>query len=187
MSLPEFDVFKAADTEFQTAVLETLFEKSNSLINLTLKDERFMNTVENSYFEFIEGVRGKLVQLCEAQGQQAPSEESRRSDLSDIIAAHPKLGEPKQGLSVHSQNEQRNLGSGDTLEVQQALKHLNEVYEQRYPGLRFVVFVNGRSRPEIIRVMEERVNSGNSWLEEAGLACNEMCDIANDRVRKYVQ
>lgn len=186
MSLPDFNTFKAADTDFQTAVLETLFEKSNALIKLTLEDEQFMNAVGNSYSEFIEKVRERLVQLCENQGQQE-SEESRRSELSDIIAAHPKLGEPKQGLSVHSQNEQRNLGNGDTLEVQQALKHLNEVYEQHYPGLRFVVFVNGRSRPEIIRVMEGRINSGNSWLEEAGLACNEMCDIANDRVLKYVQ
>ena len=152
--------------------------------SLTLKDDAFMQNPGSSYEEFVEKTREYLMQACQAAEQQDSQAKELRANLSNIIAAHPKLGEPKRGLSAHSLKEQRNLANADPVEIQEALKRLNKEYEQKYPGLRFVVFVNGRSRPEIIKVIEQRLVSGNSWIEEARLACNEMCDIAIDRIRK---
>lgn len=42
---------------------------------------------------------------------------------------------------------------------------LNEEYEKKFPGLRFVVFVNGRGRGEIMEIMRERIARG-SWEGE---------------------
>ena len=38
-------------------------------------------------------------------------------------------------------------------EVVAELARLNEAYEAKFPGLRFVVFVNGRGRGEIMAIM----------------------------------
>lgn len=42
------------------------------------------------------------------------------------------------------------------------LKHLNLLYETRFTGLRFVVFVDGRTRAEIVPVMEAKLAIGPS-------------------------
>ena len=42
-------------------------------------------------------------------------------------------------------------------EVVAELARLNEAYEAKFPGLRFVVFVNGRGRGEIMGIMNERI------------------------------
>jgi len=39
-------------------------------------------------------------------------------------------------------------------EVLARLAHLNACYEAKYPGLRYIIFVNGRSRQEVAREME---------------------------------
>ena len=63
------------------------------------------------------------------------------------------------------------------------MRRLNEEYEQRFPGLRYVVFVDGRSREEVMRDMRGRIERGD-WDSEVGLAGKAMCDIAVDRARK---
>ncbi|SCV99838.1 LAFE_0B03620g1_1 [Lachancea fermentati] len=184
MCLPKFTEFLDSSIDEQTKVLGTLFEHSDSLIWFTLKNKSFMTRHWAGYISFIESIRQRLLELCDDTEREGIS--SRGVDhLANIIAAHPKLGEPKQQLSLHSLDEQKNLTNDDTPEVQQALSALNREYENIYEGLRFVVFVNGRSRPEIIDVMKRRINSGNTWYDEARLAIREMCDIAEDRARKY--
>ncbi|SCU81212.1 LAME_0B06040g1_1 [Lachancea meyersii CBS 8951] len=178
MSLLNFEAFRNGNFETQSQQLEYLFERSKSLEIFTIGDPLFVKDLGSSYDEFVEKVRARLIKLCRTTGCDA------EKHLSDVIAAHPRLGQTKKVLSAHSALEQRNLGSSDSKETQEILQRLNEQYEAVYLGLRFVVFVNGRSRPEIIRVMQSRINSGNSWLQEAQLACNEMCDIALDRIKK---
>ena len=97
------------------------------------------------------------------------------------------MGAAKQNLSIHSLNEQANLAkeNENTSEMEGRLKELNARYESVYGGLRFVVFVNGRSRQDIIEIMQARINSSNSWFKECEIALNEMCDIALDRSNKY--
>jgi 2-oxo-4-hydroxy-4-carboxy--5-ureidoimidazoline (OHCU) decarboxylase len=77
---------------------------------------------------------------------------------AQFIAAHPRIGE-RRGLSALSAREQ---GAG-TLEesVLDRLAQLNACYERRYPGLRYVTFVNGRSRAAVAEEMEACLGIGH--------------------------
>ena len=57
-------------------------------------------------------------------------------------------------------------------EVLAQLVHLNAVYERRYPGLRYITFVNGRTSAEIrdemqrvLRVVEDAEGGGDGEIE----------------------
>lgn len=184
MVLPSFTEFKALSLEEQIQIFDVLFEHTDSLIDLTLaKESESINILQlSSYKELIELVRTKLLTLITDDDQY-------KSELSNIIAAHPKLGVPKEvqgALSELSKLEQKNLNvtKSNTAEIKEALIRLNEKYENKYKGLRFVCFVNGRDRQEIINEMEEILKSNNTWNQEASRAINAMCDIALDRVEK---
>ena len=73
-----------------------------------------------------------------------------------FIAGHPRIGESDK-LSILSTKEQ-GLGAHrvnpTSPEVLGRLTHLNQCYETMYPGLRYITFVNGRSRAEILEEME---------------------------------
>lgn len=188
MLLPSYDKFiNCGNFSEQAAVLEDLFEPSYSILKFTLRDEDFMLKARReagNYQEFIELIRSKLLDISHNTEKAGPS--SRDVDhLADIVSAHPRLGEPVRMLSAHSEAEQRNLrNSNEPSEIREKLAELNGEYEGVYPGLRFVVFVNGRTRSEIIKVMQERIASGNSWFEEVDIAINELCSIALDRAKK---
>jgi 2-oxo-4-hydroxy-4-carboxy--5-ureidoimidazoline (OHCU) decarboxylase len=99
--------------------------------------------------------------------------------LLDILSAHPRLG-AKKVESEQSQAEQKSLGN----EHERAeLQRLNEEYEKTFPGLRYVVFVNGRSREVVMKDMKRRIETGNRE-DEIVNAIQAMCDIAVDRERK---
>ena len=53
-------------------------------------------------------------------------------------------------------------------EVVAELARLNEAYEAKFPGLRFVVFVNGRGRGEIMAIMRERIERSDWEAERDG-------------------
>jgi len=65
------------------------------------------------------------------------------------------------------------------------LKALNEEYERTFPGLRYVVFVNGRSRSVIFEDMRRRIARGDI-VEERVEGIKAMCDIAIDRAGKLI-
>ncbi|KAK9766446.1 hypothetical protein K7432_004469 [Basidiobolus ranarum] len=110
-------------------------------------------------------------------------------DLSEedrilVVNAHPRIGAPPQGLSAHSIKEQ-GYDKKPTPEEEQVngrLGELNEEYEKKY-GFKFVVFVNGRPRKEIIPVLEKRLQVGTKE-SELKLGLSEMLIIARDRLRK---
>lgn len=184
--LPKFEEFKGLPYDEQAKVLTTLFEHSDSLLWFTLSNRDFMTGSWKNYSEFVEAIRDRMMKLCKDTEREGIS--SRGVDhLANIVAAHPRLGESKAKLSIHSLAEQTNLSGSekDTADIVNRLEELNTAYEAKYEGLRFVVFVNGRSRPEIIKLMESRICSNNSWFKECEIATNEMCDIAHDRVNKY--
>ena len=64
------------------------------------------------------------------------------TDQVAALATHPRIGEPSE--------EQR----GAEPEVLEELARLNEEYERRF-GFEFVVFVNGRTRGELVPVLRE--------------------------------
>jgi 2-oxo-4-hydroxy-4-carboxy--5-ureidoimidazoline (OHCU) decarboxylase len=87
----------------------------------------------------------------------------------EALAAHPRIGErsPEQ--------------HGDDPAVLAELSELNREYEETF-GFRFVVFVNGRSRAELLPVLRERL--GNSREKELDIGLSELVAIAEDRWRK---
>lgn len=77
---------------------------------------------------------------------------------AQFIAGHPRIGESKN-LSTLSAKEQGNTTiitvTSTPPAVLARLAHLNACYERRYQGLRYITFVNGRSRAVIAEEMED--------------------------------
>ena len=96
-------------------------------------------------------------------------EELPEEDKAGALAAHPRIGEPSP--------EQR----GADPAVLAELAYLNQVYEEKF-GFRFVVFVNRRSRAELLPVLQERL--GRSREEELETGLEELVRIAEDRWRR---
>ena len=92
----------------------------------------------------------------------------------DALAAHPAIGQ-RSGLSARSAAEQ---GDDSDPVVLSDLAYLNQVYEEKF-GFRFVVFVNGRPKAEILEVLRGRI--ANSREEELETGCRELVAIARDR------
>ena len=88
------------------------------------------------------------------------------ADQVAALATHPRIGEPS--------DEQR----GADPEVLEQLARLNDEYERRF-GFEFVVFVDGRTRAELLPVLRERL--GRSREEELETGLRELCAIARNR------
>jgi 2-oxo-4-hydroxy-4-carboxy--5-ureidoimidazoline (OHCU) decarboxylase len=169
MSLPTPTSLRTLPDEQIQDVLDILFEPSPSIMALLLPSIR-SNSVK-SYAELANLVRGVLL-----------SQPSHSPTLLEILSSHPRLGADKVD-STQSQNEQKSLGNEAEREQ---LQKLNEEYENAFPGLRYVVFVNGRSRDIIMEDMNNRIQNG-TFEGEVKRACEAMCDIAIDRAKKLGQ
>jgi 2-oxo-4-hydroxy-4-carboxy--5-ureidoimidazoline (OHCU) decarboxylase len=88
------------------------------------------------------------------------------ADQVAALATHPRIGEPSE--------EQR----GAEPEVLAELAELNDEYERRF-GFSFVVFVNGRTRAELLPEFRERLERAREDELETGLRA--LCEIARDR------
>ena len=99
--------------------------------------------------------------------------ELSESERTEVLDAHPPIG--GKTASVRSAREQ---GADDDPVVLAELARLNEAYETRF-GFRFVVFVNGRPRREIVPILEERLLRTRE--EELATAVDELVQIALDR------
>jgi len=102
------------------------------------------------------------------------------SELSDdekkeVLDAHPAIG-----ATSTSERSRREQGTDDDPAVLTELATLNAEYEARF-GFRFVVFVNGRPRREIVPVLRERMT--RSREEELQTAVDELVQIAINRWR----
>ncbi len=87
-------------------------------------------------------------------------------DKAIALAQHPRIGEPSP--------EQR----GDDPAVITQLAYLNQVYEEKF-GFRFVVFVDGRSRAELLPVLHDRIERTQEEELETGIT--ELVAIAKER------
>ena len=97
-------------------------------------------------------------------------------DKLEALNAHPAIG--ARTLSARSAAEQ-----GDDADpvLLTELAYLNQVYEEKF-GFRFVVFVNRRSRAELLPVLQERLARTREEELETGL--EELVRIAEDRWRR---
>jgi hypothetical protein len=88
------------------------------------------------------------------------------ADKIEALAGHQRIGEPSP--------EQH---GGDPA-VLTELAYLNQVYEEKF-GFRFVVFVAGRPRSEVLDVLRDRIANGREEELETGI--RELVAIAQDR------
>ena len=129
--------------------------------------------------ELFEG-RTKFVErlaLVEDPLQHARTVASELSDdeKKEVLDAHPAIG-----ATPTSERSRREQGTDDDPAVLAELATLNGEYEARF-GFRFVVFVNGRPRREIVPVLRERMT--RSREEELQTAVDELVQIAINRWR----
>ena len=130
--------------------------------------------------ELFEG-RTRLVELLAERDDPLGSADDAIAELTDAekreaVNAHPAIGARK--LSERSAAEQ---GAGGHPAVLTELAYLNQVYEEKF-GFRFVVFVNGRPKSEILTVLQERLERSQEQELETGL--RELVAIARDRYER---
>jgi 2-oxo-4-hydroxy-4-carboxy--5-ureidoimidazoline (OHCU) decarboxylase len=94
-------------------------------------------------------------------------------DKVAALNAHPAVGARR--LPERSAREQ---GLAADPVVLSELSYLNRVYEEKF-GFRFVVFVAGRPKSEIVEVLRERIVRTRD--EELETGCRELVAIARDR------
>jgi 2-oxo-4-hydroxy-4-carboxy--5-ureidoimidazoline (OHCU) decarboxylase len=136
--LPEISKVPSLTTVHRAAILDTLFEPSTQLHTLSVSfiaENRF-----DSYPALIAAVGKQLTELS------AGELESDQKWLEAILGSHPRLGEKKVDSDL-SRKEQEAMKaaegdskaeSGDGPSLEERLKDLNEKYEERFPGLRYV-------------------------------------------------
>jgi 2-oxo-4-hydroxy-4-carboxy--5-ureidoimidazoline (OHCU) decarboxylase len=127
--------------------------------------------------ELFEG-RTALVERLAQRDNPLGSAEDVIAELTDAekreaLNAHPAIG--ARGLSARSADEQ---GADADPVVLTELAYLNQVYEEKF-GFRFVVFVNGRRKSQILAVLRERLERSPEEELETGL--RELVAIARDR------
>ena len=98
-------------------------------------------------------------------------------EKKELLDAHPAIGQ-RAGLSSRSAREQ---GTDEDPAVLAELAELNRDYEKRF-GFRFVVFVNGRPKREIVPILRERLERTRD--QELTTALDELVSIAEDRWRR---
>jgi len=195
VQLPSFDEIRKSSSDDGWSALKrvvsTLFEHSPVL------DQHLVpNLVCTTFTSYLD-----LVDRSAAMIRSWPP------DLqSSFISGHPRIGEQNPGqLTALSIEEQARYFTPAW--VIKRLAWLNGVYEGRYEGLRYITFVNGRTRTAVMEEMEsalgvERVQGpgwkegslvvvgekvemgGEEWLKELERAVGEVILIAKDRVRK---
>jgi len=127
--------------------------------------------------ELFEG-RTRLVELlAERDDPLGPAEqvfaELTEQEQREALNAHPPIG--ARNLSQRSATEQ---GSGGHPAVLTELAYLNQVYEEKF-GFRFVVFVDGRPKSDILKILQQRLERTPEEELETGL--HELVAIARDR------
>ena len=122
--------------------------------------------------ELFEG-RTRLVELLAEREDPLGSAEQVFAELSEqeqrqALNAHPAIGARVSAPLV----------LGDHPAVLTELAYLNQVYEEKF-GFRFVVFVDGRPKTDILEVLQQRLERTRDEELETGL--HELVAIARDR------
>jgi 2-oxo-4-hydroxy-4-carboxy--5-ureidoimidazoline (OHCU) decarboxylase len=132
---------------------------------------------EEQLAELFEGRTAFVEQLAEAEDPLGRAREIARGlselEQKEVLDAHPAIGgKPTSDRSAREQ------GTDDDPAVLAELAELNRAYEAKF-GFRFVVFVNGRPRREIVPVLRERLQRTRD--EELTTGVDELVQIAIDR------
>lgn len=95
-----------------------------------------------------------------------------------VLDAHPRIGADPASLSILSRREQGDRADAATL---RQLAELNDDYERKF-GFRFVVFVAGRSKHDIVPVLRARLANTREAELKSGL--DEFLAISLDRLER---
>ncbi len=119
----------------------------------------------------------ELFGAARAIAREMPEEEQ-----IELLDAHPRIGADPATVSDLSRREQgyERTGSEEQAWVGDELQALNEAYEGRF-GFRFVVFVAGRPRADIIPILERALHADRDeelrrGLDDAVLVATERMD-----------
>jgi 2-oxo-4-hydroxy-4-carboxy--5-ureidoimidazoline (OHCU) decarboxylase len=136
---------------------------------------------ENELAELFEGHTRVVAQLAELEDPLGQARkvlaDAPEDEQIEALGTHPRIGQ-RVNISEQAALEQ---GSDEDPVLLAALVKLNKSYEQKY-GFRFVVFVDGRPRAEILSVLRQRLQ--NSREEELAAGLDDLVAIALDRWRK---
>ena len=120
--------------------------------------------------ELFSGRTAFVERLAELEDPLGRADEVARglteAEKLEAVETHPRIGEPSP--------EQ----SGAEPRILAELAVLNCAYEDRF-GFRFIVFVNRRSRAELLPVLRERLTRARA--QELNTALGELVAIAKDR------
>ncbi|HEY2326546.1 MAG TPA: 2-oxo-4-hydroxy-4-carboxy-5-ureidoimidazoline decarboxylase [Gaiellaceae bacterium] len=119
------------------------------------------------FVERLAAIEDPLEHACEV-AHELPDDEKK-----EVLDAHPAIG-----ARANSTRSAREQGADDDPSVLAELAELNRAYEDKF-GFRFVVFVNGRPRREIVPVLRERLE--RSRVEELATGVDELVQIAVSR------
>jgi 2-oxo-4-hydroxy-4-carboxy--5-ureidoimidazoline (OHCU) decarboxylase len=142
-----------------TGRLAAIFERAPGLA------AALRNADEDTPRSIIAKARGALERMTEAERVA-------------VLDAHPRIGADPASLSMHSRREQGEATDGATLQL---LDELNDAYEEKF-GFRFVVFVAGRSKKEIIPIVRARL--ANTRDDELKAGIEEFLAISLDRLER---
>ena len=145
-------------------MLLEVFERSRELTSRLLPLVRADDTPR----EIVEKARGVLNTFTERE-------------LIATLDAHPRIGHDVRAISDLSAREQGTDQDPDTLAQ---LTRLNDEYERRF-GFRFVVFVKGRSKAEIVPVLRERIRGTRESEMRTGI--EEFLAISLDRLMRSME
>ncbi len=151
------------DADGFTASLAQLFEGAPRFVR-RLADERPFETED------------ELFDAARATAREMPEDEQ-----IELLNAHPRLGADPAAISDLSRREQGDempVG-GDDAWVGEELSALNEAYESLF-GFRFVVFVAGRPRADLIPLLERALHADRD--EELRRGLDDVVLIAADRM-----
>jgi 2-oxo-4-hydroxy-4-carboxy--5-ureidoimidazoline (OHCU) decarboxylase len=140
-----------------TGRLAAVFERAPGLA------AALRNADQGTPYSIIAKARGALERMTEAE-------------RVGVLNAHPRIGADPASLSMHSRREQGDAADGATLQM---LDELNDAYEEKF-GFRFVVFVAGRAKQDIIPVLRARLANTREAELNAGL--EEFLAISLDRL-----
>jgi len=136
---------------------------------LTVED---LSTLFEGRTRFVERLAGRENPLGDARALLASLPEPEQVEA---LNAHPRIGAAR----VSSVSAREQGGESDPA-VLGELARWNRLYEEKF-GFRFVVFVNRRTRVEILRVLQARITRTRE--EELRTGLDDLVSIALDRYR----
>ena len=159
--LPSPEALNALDEAGFVAALEPLFEGAPGFLRRLARERPFHS------HEALLG-RAEVLALALPEAEQI-----------ELIDSHPRIGAAPASLSAQSFREQGYERDAGTADLQARLDRLNEEYERRF-GFRLVIFVAGRPRAEIARIMEQHLTADRD--DERQRALRDVVAIARHRL-----